>query len=87
MTDDNLTMNDADDALFGVSGQRETVIEKISIRLIWADIEQPRRTFPAAVRGDWLGSPQNVPELMRMWQQIAEERTGERLDMTKLVFG
>lgn len=87
LTDDNLTVDDADEALFGVSGQRGTVIEKISIRLIWADLVQPRRTIPAEIRGDWLGSPQKVPELLKRWHQVAEKRTGKEIEVTRLVLG
>ena len=87
MTDDNLTVDDADKALFGAAGQRETVVEKINISLIHADIVQPRRTIPAAIRGTWLGSPARVPSMLRKWRTAAEESIGEMIDVTLLVRG
>ena len=88
MTDDNfptMTPEEADGALFGPTGM-ESIAKPVSIRLLWADKKQPRRIFPREVRGDWEGSPQRVPELLRKWHQLVVDQYGE-VDAGRLVLG
>ncbi len=80
-----MTTDEIDGALFGPTGM-ESVAKPVSIRLLWADIKQPRRIFPQEVRGDWAGSPQRVPELLRAWHQLVVDQYGA-IDATKLVLG
>ena len=46
-------------------------IRKISIDQIWADVKQPRRAVPSAVRGDWDGSPATVGQMFNQWLMMA----------------
>jgi hypothetical protein len=81
-----MTTEDADDALFGATDRNGLILAKpISIRLIWADIKQPRRVFPAEIRGDWQGSPQRVPEMLRQWHEIVEGILDEKIIAANLV--
>lgn len=73
-SEQDLTVNDADDSLSGEvrAPISELVIAKpIRIEDICADIKQPRRAIPAAVRGEWTGDAAGVFELLSKWQNAA----------------
>lgn len=83
-----MTPDDVDDALFGETDKQGLIIARpISIRVIWADIKQPRRIFPATVRGDWQGSAAKVPEMLRQWHAHAVTAIDDEIDARQLVLG
>lgn len=89
MTDgnDNLTVEDADDALFGPSGQRGGEIVQINIDDIYFDLSQPRRSIPVAVRLTWTGSHHRVIEMIQHWCKLAEAECGEDINLWGLAAG
>lgn len=70
----DLTTREADLALFGGSDiphSGRMVAEQIAIVDIMADIRQPRRVFPAGIRGLWGGDPAGVADLLDDWRKLA----------------
>ena len=83
-----MTNDEADMALFGdVDMQGAIIARPISIQVIGADIKQPRRIFPAEIRGDWQGTAERVPSMLRQWHEMVEKYLSYKLDATKLVMG
>jgi hypothetical protein len=75
-----LSMNDADAALFGELSRRERqrqIVRPISIFNIYPDVQQPRRAVPAAVRSHWTGEPRDIADLFNVWLKVIDdERAG-----------
>lgn len=69
-------------------GQR-VVARPTAIMDIWPDLRQPRRVFPAAVRGNWAGNPMEIPGLLKKWEVLVGRhlRDGERLDAAAVLRG
>jgi hypothetical protein len=76
-----LSMSDADAALFGELSRREKqrqVVQPISIFSIYPDVKQPRRAIPSQVRDHWSGQPKEIADLFNVWLQfINRERKDE----------
>jgi hypothetical protein len=65
-----LSMSEADAALFGELTRRESTRQTIrptSIFNIFPDVKQPRRAVPSVVRVKWSGKPGDIADLFNAW--------------------
>jgi len=83
-----MTTDEADEALFGATDMQGAIMAKpIALDKIWCDPKQPRRVFPIEVRGEWLGSPAAIPDLLRRWCTYIEDSIHQEIDVRRLVMG
>lgn len=83
-----VTHEEVDAAIYGTMPRSELVkVWPVEIDKIWADIKQPRRVIPGAVRGEWDGDPAGVAELIGGWLEMVHDIVDYTIDMTRLVMG
>lgn len=58
-----------------------------SIKQIWPDLRQPRRAIPLSVRGRWSGDPDELADVLKHWQVMAEKESGKKIDVLKALKG
>lgn len=66
----NLSVGEADAALFGELAKRESTrhtIRPVSVFDIEPDVRQPRRAIPPQVRGQWSGQIRDMVSLFNIW--------------------
>jgi hypothetical protein len=61
------------------------IAKPIDIMKLWADPRQPRRVFPSEVRGEWQGDPAYVSDLLRRWQEMAEDAQEKAIDVDRML--
>ena len=86
-SEQDLTVNDADKALFGVSGQRIPIIEQMDIMSIDFNLSQPRRLIRASIRQAWPGDALLVGEMIDRWVEAAQDEYGSDINMFMLMGG
>jgi hypothetical protein len=66
----------------------ETIVARpVSLDRIRVDMAQPRRGIPFAIRGGWDGSPDQIPGILRRWQQAAVNAIEQRIDTAAILNG
>jgi hypothetical protein len=85
---EELSMQEIDDALYGSVELPEVgrrVAKPLLIDDIWPDATQPRKAVPLAARGQWDGSPGEVPSVLKFWHKVVEHLSGTTVDVMKLL--
>ncbi len=59
----------------------------IAIAALRPDMRQPRRAIPIEARGQWDGSPAEVPTVLGNWHLLAEHRLGAEIPLVEWLFG
>lgn len=60
---------------------KRQVARTLNIQIISPDPAQPRRVLPKDVRARWTGTPEDLPHIFELWQQLAEAERGKPIHL------
>lgn len=71
----------------GIPDSGRIIARPYPIASIRPDLSQPRRVMPSAVRGEWDGDPDEMPDLLGRWHALAEHLYGQTIDLKRILNG